>query len=55
MHEPIYYEIGLEYHGVPEKLITKLTKLGYKVSFVKRKLNSRAYKEIGILHAILRR
>lgn len=53
MNEPMYYEIGLEFHGTPDKLIMKLRELGYDVFITKKQLNNGKYK--GFLHAKLRK
>ncbi|BES82366.1 FkbM family methyltransferase [Pyrodictium abyssi] len=57
MDEPMYGEIGLEYHGPPQPLIEHLESLGYKVRIL-RESNVKGWQEWhkqGVLHAILRR
>lgn len=49
--EPLYHEIGMEYHpqyGSVKEMIRKLVKLGYKVKHVKQYKNS----NLGLLHAV---
>ena len=58
MHEPVYYEIGIEYHDTPKRLIAKLEELGYSVRLIREKVDSSEsseYREVGILHAKLKK
>ena len=52
MEEPLYSEIGMEYHGNPSSLINRLRNLGYSVRVLRRNPSKR-YGEIGIMHAVL--
>jgi len=55
MEKPMFYEIGVEYHDKPDKLVEKLKELGYEVALVKQLPASGRYGDLGILHAKLKR
>jgi len=56
MNEPLFDEIGMEYHDDPSILIDKLKELGYSVKIVERKKPlGEKYHEVGIIHAWLRK
>lgn len=53
MEEPIYSEMGLEFHGDPKPLVDKLKNLGYNVRVLSTKSDP-MYGSIGFIHAILK-
>jgi len=55
MSEPLFDEIGMEYHDHPSMLVKRLRELGYSVRIVKKKPAKGGYREIGIMHAVLKR